>query len=54
MILGGINNEKTNIGEVSEIDELRKEIDKLKKEVEILKYGLIFFGLFYLYNKFTK
>jgi hypothetical protein len=54
MILGGINNEKKPIGEVSEIAELRKELDELKKTVETLKYGLILFALFYLYDKFKK
>ena len=54
MILGGIHNEKQNIGQSSEIAELRKEIDELKKTVDILKYGLIFFALFYLYNNFKK
>jgi cell division protein FtsB len=54
MILGGINNEKKPIGEVSEIAELRKEVDELKKTVETLKYGLILFALFYLYDKLKK
>lgn len=54
MMLGAINDKQPNIGEASQIDELRKELDELKKTVETLKYGLIFFGFYYLYEKFSK
>lgn len=54
MILGAIKDKDPKIGQMSEIDELRKELDELKKTVETLKYGLIFFGFYYLYEKFSK
>ncbi len=54
MMLGSIQDKQPNIGQMSVIDELRKELDELKKTVETLKYGLIFFGFYYLYEKFSK
>jgi len=53
-MIGGINNEPKKIGSDKEIEALKKDIEELKKTVDMLKYGLIFFGFYFLYNQFKK
>ncbi len=54
MMLGGIKDKPKQIGDNQEIEALKKDVAELKKTVEMLKYGLIFFALMYMYNQFNK
>jgi len=54
MMIGGIKDEPKKIGESAEIEALKKDVAELKKTVDLLKYGLIFFALMYMYNQFNK
>lgn len=54
MMIGAIKDEPKKIGDNQEIEALKKDVAELKKTVDMLKYGLIFFALLYMYNQFNK